>query len=287
MATVLILAVAMVGTGAGVVTQYVLAQNPAQAKNEESRKPEQPKDDGPEKEITNSLGMKLVLIQPGKFMMGTPGDTGAELPHEVEITQPFYMGKYVVTQGQYEKVMGLNPSADKANPQHPVKKVSWFDAVEFCQRLSQSQAESRQGRVYRLPTEAEWEYCCRAGATTAYSFGDDPRELKDYAWYVGNSDKKTHPVGLLKPNAWGLYDMHGNVWEWCRDNYAADYYKDSPKQDPPGPSAGRTRVIRGGAWDRDVGYCRAAFRVNSVEPERRTDCIGFRVVLVAAGPARP
>jgi formylglycine-generating enzyme required for sulfatase activity/tRNA A-37 threonylcarbamoyl transferase component Bud32 len=243
-----------------------------------------------DKEISNSIGMKLVLIKPGKFLMGTPGDQGPELLHEVEITRPFYMGKFEVTQGQYEKVMGMNPSSNRASLDHPVESVSWFDAVEFCHRLSLSAAERPHGRMYLLPTEAEWEYCCRAGASTAYSFGDDAKELKDYAWYTENSDKNTHPVGQLKPNAWGLYDMHGNVWEWCWDWYSADYYQisKSPKQDPPGPSAGGTRVLRGGAWDYGLTNCRAAYRGGNHAPTSHIKGIGFRVVLrPALGRVRP
>jgi eukaryotic-like serine/threonine-protein kinase len=142
---------------------------------------------------------------------------------------------YEVTQGEYERVMGTNPSHFKGDPRLPVETVSWQDAMTFCERLSALPAERSAGRVYRLPTEAEWEYACRAGSTTIYSFGDSEGSLGDYAWYDSNSGSKTHPVGQKRPNAWGLYDMHGNVWEWCSDWYDGSYYASSPVDDPTGP----------------------------------------------------
>jgi formylglycine-generating enzyme required for sulfatase activity len=151
---------------------------------------------------------------------------------------------YEVTQQQYEKVMGTNPSTTKG-PQNPVEKVSWNDAVEFCRKLSALPAEKSAGYVYRLPTEAEWEYACRAGTQTAYSFGDSESELGDYAWYDKNAGGTTHPVGSKKPNAWGLYDMHGNVFEWCQDWYGS--YPSGSVTDPTGESSGSHRVVRGGA----------------------------------------
>ena len=173
-------------------------------------------------EATNSIGMKLRLIPAGEFMMGSPGTESGreddETQHRVSITKPFYLGVTEVTQEQYQKVMGTNPSYFKG-PQNPVETVSWADAVEFCRKLSAMPAEKTAGHVYRLPTEAEWEYACRAGTTTAYSFGDDASRLGDYGWFGGNSDSKTHQVGEKKPNAWGLYDMHGGVYEWCQDRY--------------------------------------------------------------------
>ena len=154
---------------------------------------------------------------------------------------------YEVTQEQYERVMGKNPSRFKG-PQLPVERVSWKAAVSFCTKLSAFPEEQAAGRTYRLPTEAEWEYACRAGSTTDFCFGDAEWGLDDYAWYEDNSDHRTHPVGQKRPNAWGLYDMHGNVWEWCADWHDEAYYEASPVDDPQGPATGVDRVGRGGSW---------------------------------------
>ena len=162
-------------------------------------------------EVTNSIGMKLRLIPAGEFMMGSPTTESdrldTETQHRVTLTKPFYLGVTEVTQEQYQKVMGKNPSQFKG-PQNPVEKVSWADAVEFCRKLSAMPAEKTAGHVYRLPTEAEWEYACRSGTTTAYGFGDDASRLGDYGWFDGNSDSSTHPVGQKNPNTWGLSLIH-------------------------------------------------------------------------------
>ncbi|MBS3764809.1 MAG: SUMF1/EgtB/PvdO family nonheme iron enzyme, partial [Planctomycetes bacterium] len=195
-------------------------------------------------DLDDGVTMKLVLIPAGEFEMGSnSGDDDEKAVHTVRITKPFYMGVTEVTQEQWQAVMGEN----RENPsffyfdgkQNPVETVSWNDLTEFCKKLSQ-----RTGRRVRLPTEAEWEYACRAGNTTAYCFGDSKRQLGDYAWYDDNSNSKTHPVGQKKANDWGLYDMHGNVCEWCRDYYDDDYYENSPESDPTGPNTGSFRVLR-------------------------------------------
>ena len=228
----------------------------------------------PPKQITNSIGMKLVLIPKGTFTMGEGSDA-----HEVTLTQPFYLSVYEVTQEQYERVMGKNPSNFKG-PQNPVEEVSWDDAVEFCRKLSELPEEKAAGRVYRLPTEAEWEYACRAGTTTKYSFGDSESELGEYGWFDKNSDRKTHPVGQKQPNKWGLYDMHGNVWEWCSDWYGG--YPKSAVTDPVGGSTGSARVFRGGSWSCGAAGCRSANRAGS-DPSYRGDYVGFRVALSPSG----
>jgi len=168
--------------------------------------------------------------------------------------------------------MGSNPSHfNNGGDDCPVEQVSWDDAQEFIRKLNQKEGADN----YRLPTEAEWEYACRAGSTTAYCFGDDESRLKEYAWYDKNSDSKTHPVGLLKPNAWGLYDMHGNVWEWCQDWYG-DYPSDAAT-DPIGATVGSYRVLRGGSWSYFARYCRAAYR-DAYSPGGRRNYYGFRLV---------
>jgi formylglycine-generating enzyme required for sulfatase activity len=222
----------------------------------------------------NSIGMKLVWILPGTFQMGSNDGEGFEKPrHTVKISKGFYMGIYEVTQEQYQKVMGTNPSMFNGS-NLPVEQVSWDDAVEFCKNLSQ-----KEGKTYRLPTEAEWEYACRAGTTSRYSFGDSESQLGDYAWYNQNSGNTTHPVGEKKPNAWGLYDMHGNVWEWCQDWYAEDWYSKGPMENPLNESYGDKifRVVRGGSCVGGSDRCRVWFR--DFIPIFRINGFGFRVVL--------
>jgi formylglycine-generating enzyme required for sulfatase activity len=247
------------------------------------------------KEITNSIGMNLVLIPKGTFMMGSPTSEqgasyypdGAETQHEVTISEDYYLGVFEVTQGQYEKVMGTNPSyfpkrviGKSDSSMYPVEKVSWEDAVEFCKKLSDLPEEKKAGRVYRLPTEAEWEYACRAGSKSAYSFGADSTSLGDYAWFGENSGNQTHPVGEKKANAWGLYDMHGNVWEWCSDCWGK--YPKGSVSDPSGPSEGSYRVFRGGGWVDVAALCRSADRYGFVPSGRGFNC-GFRVALSPSG----
>jgi serine/threonine protein kinase/formylglycine-generating enzyme required for sulfatase activity len=231
------------------------------------------------KEITNSIGMKFVLIPAGEFVMGAPDSDpyagNEEKPqHRVRITRPFYLGVTEVTQGQYRAVTSANPSRFKGSDDLPVEQVSWEDAIAFCDKLS-----ANEGLSYRLPTEAEWEYACRAGGTTTFNSGDDYASLGEVAWYKGNSGNKTHPVGHLRPNAWGLFDMHGNVHEWCRDWYAEAYYGNSSGADPLGPSEGAKRASRGGSWDNFPRYARSALRWGD-SPAYRYYGVGFRVARV-------
>jgi formylglycine-generating enzyme required for sulfatase activity len=230
-----------------------------------------------EKTYTNSIGVEFVLIPAGSFTMGADknaekaADDDETPQHRVSIGKPFYLGKYKVTQTQWTAVMGSNPSEFKGQS-HPVGRISWNDAQTFIDRLNQKEGHKR----YRLPTEAEWEYAARAGTTSTYSFGDDASQLGQYAWYDGNSGKTTHPVGQRKPNAWGLYDMHGNVWEWVQDWYG--HYSGSPSTDPRGPSSGSYRMLRGGAWNFPAAYCRSAARAPN-SPGNRNDNVGFRLAL--------
>jgi formylglycine-generating enzyme required for sulfatase activity len=194
-------------------------------------------------------------------------------PHQVRISTPFYLGNYEVTQGQWQAVMGQNPSQFKGDALLPVENVSWKDVQEFLRRLNAREG----GPKYRLPTEAEWEYAARAGTSTAYSFGDSERQLREYAWYDGNSGNKTHPVGQKKPNEWGLYDMQGNVWEWVQDWYGKDSYTSAAVTDPQGPPSGSHRVIRGGSWYYGAGSCRSAYR-GHYGPGYRGGHLGFRLL---------
>lgn len=226
--------------------------------------------------ITNSIGMTFKLIRPGSFMMGSPGSEAErhndEVRHKVTLTKGFYIQSTEVTQEQWTAVMTNNPSKFKGCAKCPVEQVSWNDVQQFIDRLN----EKEKGRHYRLPTEAEWEYAARAGTGTAYSFGDDSSRLQDYAWYRSNARNKTHPVAGKKPNAWGLYDMHGNVCEWCQD--WRGHYPSGNIEDPWGPSDGSSRVARGGTWSGDARYCRSADRVGG-GPDGRAHHLGFRLAL--------
>ena len=226
----------------------------------------------------NSIGMEFVLIPAGEFKMGSNDNEARndEKPvHTVHLTKPFYLGKYEVTQAQWEAVMGNNPSHFKGNPTSPVESVSWQDVQEFISRLN---ARERGTASYRLPTEAEWEYAARARSSTAYSFGNNASDLGRYAWYSGNSGGKTHSVGQLEPNAWGLYDMHGNVCEWVQDWYGA--YPGGTVVDTAGPSSGRGRVHRGGGWIDNAMNCQSADR-SGPDPGIRFNSIGLRLLRMA------
>ena len=270
------------------------------------------------KEFANSIGMKLRLIPKGTFTMGSPasekGRSDHERPHEVTISRGFYMGVYEVTQEEYQKVMGTNPSYFQDGKdarfkkldtsKHPVEEVTWTDANAFCSRLSELPEEKKAGRVYRLPTESEWEYACRSGSQAAYEFGENEGSLRDAAWFGNNSGKneldtddlkekrediggytlslmanycRTQIVGMKKPNAWGLYDMHGNVREWCLDGFT--FYPYDAVTDPIGSEKNEARVVRGGSYFDQANRCRSAYREGN-SPTTRINTIGFRVALI-------
>ncbi len=229
-----------------------------------------------QKSITNSIGMEFVLIPAGEFNMGSPsnevGIDNEESPvHRVKIANGFYIGKYEVTQKQWRKVMENNPSNFKGD-NLPVEQVSWNDAQDFIKKLNEKEGANK----YRLPSEAEWEYAARAGTKTSYSFGDDESKLGDYAWYDANSGSKTHDVGQKKPNPWGLYDMHGNVWEWVQDSYYSNY-NGAPTDGSAWEGDVSDRVRRGGSWNFNTWGCRSAFR-DDFAPAYRYFNLGFRLV---------
>ena len=224
--------------------------------------------------LPKGVALEMVWVPPGDFLMGSPdsekGRAASEGPqHQVSLTRGFWMGKYPVTCEQWAVVMDGNVSGNDAKDKLPVEQVSWEDCQEFIRRLN-GQGEG----IYRLPTEAEWEYACRAGTTTARFFGEDAGQLDAYAWYDGNSEGKTHPVGGKQPNAWGVYDLYGNVWEWCRD-WSGDYTADDAT-DPTGPATGQCRVLRGGNWYSKEDNCRSATRSNNT-PGSRIFGGGFRI----------
>jgi len=238
---------------------------------------------GPGKTFANSIGMKFVYIPPGAFTMGSRlQERGRDLDetlYRVTLTKGFYMGVTEVTQRQWKAVMGKNPSGlKKCGDDCPVEEVSWDDVQEFIQALKQLEGTGK----YRLPTEAEWEYACRAGSTTAFASGTisqvgcsyDPN-LDAMGWYCGNSGEEPHPVASKKPNAWGLYDMHGNVGEWCQDRYGA--YPSDPVTNPTGASRGSIQLIRGGNWWGFAKRCRSANR-DQAFASRRSTTVGFRLV---------
>ena len=230
----------------------------------------------------NRVGMEFVPVRAGTFIMGSETARSDEKPaHRVTITYGFFMGRYEVTAGQWKAVMGRDPYNFKGD-KYPVQFVSWNQAQEFIERLNQM----NDGYTYRLPTEAEWEYACRAGTTGNYA-----DELDWIAWYESNSDDKVHPVGERHPNAWGLYDMEGNLWEYCQDWYSENYYSQSPGTDPHGPPGGKERVERGGSF-RDPGPSSAAYDGSDLRsaarrgtnPDGIPDSEGFRVVAIARTP---
>jgi formylglycine-generating enzyme required for sulfatase activity len=227
--------------------------------------------------LPGDVPLTLARCPPGTFQMGSNNGQDDEKPvHTVKLTNCFSLSVYPITQAQWKAVMGTDPSHFKG-ADRPVENVSWTDAVAFCEKLTEKL--SGHGQV-RLPTEAEWEYACRAGTTTDYYTGNGETALKAVGWYSSNSGKETHPVGQLEANTWNLHDMHGNVWEWCKDWYGD--YSSSQTTDPTGPASGSGRVIRGGCWLNSVGRCRSAYRVGR-DPLPRGNDLGFRVAFVLKG----
>jgi formylglycine-generating enzyme required for sulfatase activity len=240
-------------------------------------------------DLAEGVAMKLVLIPAGKFIMGSAADEKGGSDNEgpqrvVTISKPFYMGVFEVTQEQWLAVMGK--AAKARSPGHPVEQVDWTGATDFCKAFSR-----KTGKTLRLPTEAEWEYACRAGSATRYPFGDDEKRLDEYGWFIRNfkrtatagHDGNPSPAGQKKPNAWGLYDMNGNVWEWCSDWYA-DSFAGAEQIDPKGPASGECHVLRGGSWSCLPTECRSASRwIGSPGDTQDTGTVGFRVVCEDAG----
>jgi uncharacterized protein (TIGR02996 family) len=221
---------------------------------------------------TNALGMQFAWIPAGQFLMGSPLEEHNrmedEVVHRVILTTGFFMAMHLVTQAEWQAVMGHNYSHWKGK-RLPVEDVSWDECVEFCDIL-----RKQDGKQYRLPTEAEWEFACRAGSTTAFYYGNDETKLGQYAWYEGNSKKKTHPVGKKKPNTWGLHDMHGNLAEWCSDWYGP--YPNKQLTNPKGPSKGPHRVKRGSSWFTSSWHSRSAMR-RQYDDSLRNEDVGFRI----------
>jgi formylglycine-generating enzyme required for sulfatase activity len=228
---------------------------------------------------TNSIGMVFAILPAGTFVMGgdpvsEQADENETPKHRVTFEKPVALGKFAVTQAQWLKIMGGNPS-QFIGRDHPVETVSHPDACEFIARLNQRENTT----VYGLPTEAHWEYAARAGSQSAYCFGPDRSKLTEFAWYKKNSGNTTHPVGLLSPNGWGLFDMHGNVHEWCADWFDRNYYAKAPRSNPAGPDKGLAKALRGGDWGSEDWYCRCAIRSLS-SPDRRSPRVGFRVAML-------
>lgn len=246
-----------------IIIIFVLIVIPAQA--------EQPKKEEGGK-ILNILDMEFVWVPGGCYMMGSDLGGSDEKPVHKVCVNGFWIGKYEVTQGQYKMIMGKNPSYFKKGGKYPVEQVSWYDTQSFISALN-----SKTGKTFRLPTEAEWEYAARSGGENqVYSGG---ASIDNLAWFVDNSGAIPHEVGTKSPNGLGIYDMSGNMWEWCQDWYYKNYYANSSTNNPSGPSSGLRRVYRGGSWFEKAGICRSTFRYRN-HPSRTIMSVGFRLVLL-------
>jgi formylglycine-generating enzyme required for sulfatase activity len=228
-------------------------------------------------------GVEMVLLPGGTFIMGDAKGAPDEKPHKVSVSA-FYIDKYEVTQEHYRKIVGSDYSRWK-NKNAPVEQVTWASAAKYCNARSKAEGLTPcydtatwtcnfSANGYRLPTEAEWEYAARAGTTTSYSFGNSASALPSFAWVKDNSGGRPREVGKKLPNPWGLYDMYGNVAEWCNDLYAVDYYQKSPVQNPRGPASGSKRVVRGGSWNSKASECRSSYRASD-NPAYSDVCIGY------------
>jgi formylglycine-generating enzyme required for sulfatase activity len=221
----------------------------------------------------------MVFVKAGTFQ---------RIKYPVTITHDYWLGRFEVTQGEYASLMGKNPSHFLGDTNRPVEKVTWLESIAYCEELTKR--EQKAGHLpptykYRLPSEAEWEYACEAGKTNLFSFGDNAAQADQYAWTMENSDATTHPVGQKLPNSWGLYDMHGNVWEWCSDWFAP--YPASRLTDPLGPATGKFKVFRGGGWNQAVEFARSRNRF-MMSPSNGIHFVGFRLALgLASEEKRP
>jgi len=238
---------------------------------------------GAPKTVTTKSGVEMIYLPGGTFTMGDAKGERDEKPHKVSV-DGFYIDKYEVTQEHYRKIVGSDYSRWKS-AKAPVEQVTWAAAVKYCNARSRAEGLTPcydtktwkcdfSANGYRLPTEAEWEHAARAGTTTSYSFGNDASALRNFAWMKDNSGGRPREVGKKLPNAWGLYDMHGNVAEWCNDYYAVDYYQKSPVKNPRGPASGAKRVVRGGSWNSRASDCRSSYRL-SENPAYSDVCIGY------------